>query len=32
MQGVEEFQGEISVQGYRYMRPGLETTPWGPVA
>lgn len=29
MQGVEEFHREISGKGYRYMRPGLETTPWG---
>ncbi|HEY2534794.1 MAG TPA: glyoxalase superfamily protein [Xanthobacteraceae bacterium] len=31
MQGVEEFQREISAKGYRYMRPGLETTPWGTI-
>jgi hypothetical protein len=29
MQGVEAFHREISTKGYRYMRPGLETTPWG---
>jgi hypothetical protein len=29
MQGVEAFHREISSKGYRYMRPGLETTPWG---
>jgi Glyoxalase superfamily protein len=29
MQGVEAFHQEISSKGYRYMRPGLETTPWG---
>ena len=29
MQGVEAFQQEISGKAYRYMRPGLETTPWG---
>jgi len=31
MQGVEAFQREISAKGYRYMRPGLETTPWGTI-
>jgi hypothetical protein len=29
MQGIEAFHREISSKGYRYMRPGLETTPWG---
>jgi hypothetical protein len=29
MRGVEAFHGEISAKGYRYMRPGIETTPWG---
>src|SRR5215467_12720844 len=29
MQGVRAFQNEIASKGYRYMRPGLETTPWG---
>jgi len=29
MQGVEAFHREISSKGYRYMRPGLETMPWG---
>jgi catechol 2,3-dioxygenase-like lactoylglutathione lyase family enzyme len=29
MQGVEAFHREISSKAYRYMRPGLETTPWG---
>jgi len=29
MQGVAEFHREISSKGYRYMRPGLEETPWG---
>lgn len=29
MKGVEAFHREISAKGYRYMRPGLETTPWG---
>jgi hypothetical protein len=27
--GVDEFQREISAKTYRYMRPGLEKTPWG---
>jgi uncharacterized glyoxalase superfamily protein PhnB len=31
MQGVEAFHREISTKGYRYMRPGLETTPWGTI-
>jgi hypothetical protein len=31
MQGIEAFHREISSKGYRYMRPGLETTPWGTV-
>jgi len=31
MQGVEAFQREISAKGYRYMRPGLETMPWGTI-
>jgi hypothetical protein len=25
------FHREISAKGYRYMRPGLETTPWGTI-
>ena len=29
MRGVEEFHREISAKNYRYMRPGLERTPWG---
>jgi Glyoxalase superfamily protein len=29
MRGVEEFHREISAKAYRYMRPGLEQTPWG---
>ena len=29
MRGVEEFHREISARNYRYMRPGLERTPWG---
>lgn len=28
MEGIEEFHREIGSKGYRYMRPGLETTPW----
>jgi Glyoxalase superfamily protein len=28
MRGVEEFHREISGKNYRYMRPGLEKTPW----
>ena len=29
MKGVHAFHTEIVSKGYRYMRPGLETTPWG---
>jgi hypothetical protein len=29
MHGVEAFHREITSKGYRYMRPGLETTAWG---
>ena len=29
MRGVAEFHREISAKNYRYMRPGLEGTPWG---
>jgi catechol 2,3-dioxygenase-like lactoylglutathione lyase family enzyme len=29
MRGVEAFHREISAKGYRFMNPGLETTPWG---
>jgi catechol 2,3-dioxygenase-like lactoylglutathione lyase family enzyme len=29
MRGVEAFHREIGAKGYRYMRPGLETAPWG---
>jgi uncharacterized glyoxalase superfamily protein PhnB len=29
MHGVEAFHREICSKGYRYMRPGLEKTPWG---
>jgi len=28
MRGVRTFHQEISAKNYRYMRPGLETTPW----
>jgi len=28
MRGVEASHREISAKGHRYMRPGLETTPW----
>jgi hypothetical protein len=28
MRGVRAFHAEISAKNYRYMRPGLETTPW----
>jgi hypothetical protein len=31
MDGVEAFQREISSKGYPYMRPGLETMPWGMI-
>jgi len=31
MRGVEAFHREISTKGYRYMRPGLETTSWNTV-
>jgi hypothetical protein len=29
MQGIESFHCKIAAKGYRYMRPGLERTPWG---
>jgi len=29
MRGVAEFQQQLSAKAYRYMRPGLETMPWG---
>jgi hypothetical protein len=29
LRGVEAFHREITAKPYRYMRPGLETTPWG---
>jgi hypothetical protein len=28
MRGVEAFHRAIASKGYRYMGPGLETTPW----
>jgi hypothetical protein len=28
MSGVEAFHKELAAKNYRYMRPGLETTPW----
>ena len=31
MEGVEAFQRELAAKQYRYMRPGLETTPWGTI-
>lgn len=31
MHGVREFHREISEKGYRYMRPGLDTTEWGTI-
>jgi hypothetical protein len=31
MRGVEAFHREITSRGYRFMRPGLETMPWGSV-
>jgi hypothetical protein len=31
MHGVREFHRELSEKGYRYMRPGLETTEWGTI-
>ena len=31
MRGVEAFHREISSKGYRFMRPGLETMPWGMI-
>ena len=29
MDGIEAFQREISSKNYPYMKPGLETMPWG---
>ena len=31
MRGVRPFQAELSEKRYRYMNPGLETTPWGTI-
>ena len=31
MKGVEAFHREISAKGYRYMRPGIETTEWDTI-
>jgi hypothetical protein len=31
MDGIEAFQREMSSKGYPYMRPGLETMPWGMI-
>jgi hypothetical protein len=31
MRGVEAFQRELGSKDYRFMRPGLETTPWGMI-
>jgi Glyoxalase superfamily protein len=31
MRGVRAFQAELSQKRYRYMNPGLETTPWGAI-
>jgi hypothetical protein len=29
MQGVEEYQKELSAKNYRYYRPGVQKTDWG---
>ena len=29
VRGVEALQRELAAKRYRFMRPGLETTPWG---
>lgn len=29
MTGIEAFHRELGAKAYRYMRPGLEDTPWG---
>jgi hypothetical protein len=29
--GIEAFQKELIAKGYRYMRPGLERTPWNTI-
>jgi uncharacterized glyoxalase superfamily protein PhnB len=31
MRGVEAFHKELAAKNYRYMRPGLETTPWNTI-
>jgi hypothetical protein len=31
MVGVKAFQKELIAKGYRYMRPGLEKTPWNTI-
>src|SRR5271168_1847840 len=31
LRGVEAFQRELASKNYRYMRPGLETMPWGTI-
>ena len=31
MRGVRAFQKQLAEKPYRYMRPGLETTPWGTI-
>lgn len=28
MEGVEEFHRELAEKNYKYLRPGLDTTPW----
>jgi catechol 2,3-dioxygenase-like lactoylglutathione lyase family enzyme len=28
-QGLDELHSELTAKGYRYMRPGIEPTPWG---
>ncbi len=27
--GLEEFHAELTAKNYRYMKPGIESTPWG---
>ncbi|HEV2097527.1 MAG TPA: glyoxalase superfamily protein [Stellaceae bacterium] len=31
MRGAEAFQKELAAKNYRYMRPGVETTPWNTI-
>ena len=31
MRGVAAFQQELAAKNYRYVRPGLETTPWNNI-